>query len=88
MQIFKGFILEKRQVEVFQAEPGQQVNKAKLEHCVKSVRIWSFSGPYSVPWENTDQKNSKYGHFLCSGDSDNRTNLRKICENEINCLTV
>ena len=45
-------------------------------HCVKSVRIRSFSGPfffafglnaYSVRMrENTDQKNSKYGHFLSS----------------------
>ena len=33
-------------------------------HCVKSVRVQSFSGPYSVQmWENTDQKNSEYGHF-------------------------
>ena len=31
---------------------------------MKSVRIQSFSGPYSV-WmlKNTDQKNSEYGHF-------------------------
>ena len=33
-------------------------------HCLKSVRIRSFSGPYSVRMrENADQKNSKYGHF-------------------------
>ena len=33
-------------------------------HCVKSVRIRSHSGPYSVRmWENTDQNNSEYGHF-------------------------
>ena len=33
-------------------------------HCVKSVRIRSYSGPYSVQMrENTDQNNSKYGHF-------------------------
>ena len=31
-------------------------------HCVKSVRIWSFSGME----ENKDQKNSEYGHFLRS----------------------
>ena len=31
---------------------------------LKSVRIRSFSGPYSVRvWENTDQKNSEYWHF-------------------------
>ena len=52
-------------------------------HCVKSVCIRSFSGPYfpafglnteryeylfvfSPNGENTDQKNSKYGHFLRS----------------------
>ena len=29
-------------------------------YCKKSVRIWSFSGPYSVQMpENTDQKNSE-----------------------------
>ena len=43
---------------------------AVTEHCVKSVRIQSFSGPhfpYSVQMrENTEQKNSEYGHFLCS----------------------
>ena len=33
-------------------------------HCVKSVGIRSFSGPYSVRMrEKTDKKNSKYGHF-------------------------
>ena len=32
--------------------------------CVKSVHVRSFSGPYSVRmWEDTDQKNSEYGHF-------------------------
>ena len=36
-------------------------------HCMKSVRIQSFSDPYSVGmWENTDQKNSEHGHFLRS----------------------
>ena len=51
-----------------------------LNHCVESVRIRSYSGPhfpafglilrispYSVQmWENTDQNNCKYGHFLRS----------------------
>ena len=33
-------------------------------HCVKSVLIRIFSGPYSVQMrENTDQKNSENGHF-------------------------
>ena len=36
-------------------------------HYVKSVRIRSYFGPYSVQMrENTDQNNSKYGHFLRS----------------------
>ena len=34
------------------------------QHCAKSVRIVSYSGPYSVRMrENTDQNNSEYGHF-------------------------
>ena len=49
-----------------------------MKHCVKSVPIRSFSGPhfavfglnaerYGVQmWQNTDEKNSKYGHFLRS----------------------
>ena len=63
--------------------------KSPMNHCVKSVRIQSFSGPcypafglnekrdtetkrdsifpYSVQIrENTDQKNSKCGHFSSS----------------------
>ena len=51
--------------------------------CVKSVRIRSYSGlyypafglhtisPYSVKmWENTDQNNPEYGHFLRSDFKD------------------
>ena len=44
-------------------------------HCGKSVRIRSYSGPYSVrTWENTEQNNSKYEQFSrsecsCSHDS-------------------
>ena len=42
-----------------------------MEHCKKSVRIWSFSGLYFPAFglnsvqmqENTDHKNSKSGHF-------------------------
>ena len=38
----------------------------KNKHCVKSVRIRSFYGLYSVRMrENTDQENSKYKHFSC-----------------------
>ena len=46
----------------FNQQKGFCVNQ--VNHCVKSVRIWNFSGPYSVRmWENTDQKNFEYGHF-------------------------
>ena len=40
--------------------------KAK-KHCVKSVRIRSYSGPHFPAFGmNTDQNNSKYEHFLRS----------------------
>ena len=36
------------------------------KHCVKSVGIPSSSGPYFPAFGlNTDQNNSKWGHFLC-----------------------
>ena len=39
----------------------------KVFHCVKSVRIWIFSGKYFAALGlNTNQKNSEYGHFSCS----------------------
>ena len=47
----------------------QQIYKAKFSllrpnHCVKSVRMQSHSGQYSVRMpENADQNNSEYGHF-------------------------
>ena len=35
-----------------------------MNHYVKSVRIRSYPGPYSVRMrENTDQKNPEYGYF-------------------------
>ena len=35
-----------------------------VNHCVKAVRIRSYSGPYSVRMrENKDQNDSEYGHF-------------------------
>ena len=38
-----------------------------LKHCVKSVRIRSYSRPYlSAFGLNMDQNNSKYGHFSSS----------------------
>ena len=37
-------------------------------HCVKSVRIQSYSGPHHSDWMrgNADQNNTEYGQFLCS----------------------
>ena len=35
----------------------------KIDHYVKSVRIWS--NPVRM-WENADQNNFQYGHFLRS----------------------
>ena len=41
--------------------------KLHLTHCVKSVRIRSYSGPYFPTFGlNADQNNIKYGHFLRS----------------------
>ena len=39
------------------------VGYSENKHCLKSARIWRFSGLYSV-WirENMDQKNSEYRH--------------------------
>ena len=43
--------------------------KEFLQHCVKSVRIQSYSGPHFPAFgmrENANQNNSEYGHFLFS----------------------
>ena len=60
-------------------------------HYVKSVRIWSCSGPYFLAFglnterygvssvrmlENTDQSNSEYGHFLRSEHMNNTSQLK------------
>ena len=38
-----------------------------IQHCMKSVLIRSYSGPYSARMrQNMDQNNSEYGHFLRS----------------------
>ena len=62
---------------------GQNVlrigRKKKTTRCVKSVRVLNFSGPYSVQmWENTDQKNSEYGHFSCNDRLFYQHLLRKL----------
>ena len=42
-------------------------NNNNNNHCIKSVCILSYSGPYLVRMrENTDQKNFESGHFSCS----------------------
>ena len=39
----------------------------EANHGVKSVRILSYSGPYSARMrKNADQNNSEYGHFSSS----------------------
>ena len=45
---------------------GDNVAKfTRAEHCVKSVRIRSYSGPHFPAFGlNTDQNNSEYGHFF------------------------
>ena len=45
----------------------QQISRLHFEatHCVKSVRIRSYSGPHFPAFGlNMDQNNSEYGHFL------------------------
>ena len=40
----------------------------EAEDCMKSARVRSFSGPFSVQMrESTDQKNPEYGHLLRKG---------------------
>ena len=62
------------------------------QHCVKSIRILSFSGPYfpafvlnpdrySVSirmWENTDQKKPEHGHFSRSTNFRNKFVSRRL----------
>ena len=46
---------------------------------MKSVRIRSYSGPYSVRMrENMDQNNSEYGHFLHSDISNISIHFRHL----------
>ena len=43
----------------------QKSNSKGGQHCLKSVRIWSCSGPYFPAFGlNRDQNNSEYGRFL------------------------
>ena len=57
-------------------------------HRVKSVCIRSFCGPYAVRMrENTDQRNSEYGHFLRS-DILYRTRVNSKILAARNCIYV
>ena len=58
-------------------------------HCVKSVHIRRLSGLYSVQMrENTDQKNSEYGHFSHSEYDTGLmwVDIRKIFYNQMTTL--
>ena len=65
-----NFLVEKSENFFLKKENG---------HCVKSVRIRSFSGPYSPAFGmNTNQKNSEYGHFSRSGWNQTFTKVKAI----------
>ena len=53
-------------------------------YCVKSARIRSYSGPYSVGIrENSDHNNSEYGHF---SRSDSFISFKEQMTQFMNCL--
>ena len=57
------------------------------QHYLESVRIWSFSGLYSVQMrENTDQKNFKYGHFLPSASLPLIQRIWTLLQTHLSCL--
>ena len=61
---------------------GKNLSLTSIYHCVKSVRIRSFSGPYSVQMQdNRDQKDSKYGHFssfVCNLHQEAKAKFRNV----------
>ena len=61
------FLCKEIYSEVFTFPYLQQLYQWLDKHCMKSVRIRSYSGPYfSAFGLNTDKNNSEYGHFSCS----------------------
>ena len=60
-----------------------------MQNCAKSVRIRSYSGPYSV-WmqENTDQTNSEYGNVLRSVEPCQKSLMELFCKNILQLLAV
>ena len=65
------------------------VSHFQTQHCVESVRIWSYSGPYLPTFGlNTDQNNFEHGHFSCSEKySSVRMNTSWSCYITSNCFT-
>ena len=51
-------------INTLSSNPMLSLDLLTKKHCVKGVRIRSFCSPYFPAFGlNTDQKNSKYGHF-------------------------
>ena len=54
---------------------------------MKSVRIWSYSGQHFPAFGlNTEQNNSKYWRFFCSGQLYLKNNLLKFCSSNVRWL--
>ena len=75
---------------------GILIQRLKNIHCVKRVRIQSFSDPYFLALglntegygENSHHKNCKYGHFLRSDNYKLRKNfVKKILKKYLMILT-
>ena len=68
LSLMKTFI--KNYTKWFLKKERMKFKKSKRlisNHCVKSIRIWSYSSPYFPALTlNTDQNNSEYGHILRS----------------------
>ena len=76
MQIISKMMFEK----IFEIRIKTKEGSEKW-HCLKSVRIRSFSGPYfSVFGLKMDQKNSEYGYFLSSVVFNNSGNSTQYVE--------
>ena len=65
--IFVGLSISKNCLRSESALSNGSKQHLNKRHCVKSVHVRCYSGPYSVRMrENTDQNNSEYGDFLRS----------------------
>ena len=73
----KKWLLNKNLVLILLLNPKLSGKFQRFNHCVKSVRIRSYSGLHFPEFglnldlvqmrENADQNNSEYGHFLRGG---------------------